>query len=88
MAKNIAVLTYSSGFKLTFPCIGMAPRLFLEWLGNYQHEHRKDLHPLTYKISREVPDDSEIDNDIFVIRFAIILREDARSCRDYINSNS
>lgn len=85
--KPIATLIYASGWKLTFPCHGMSPRLFLEWLGEFQHKHRKDVHPLTYYISREALDESEIDSDVFVIRFAVIKKEDARECLDYINSN-
>lgn len=82
-----AILTNSSGFKLTFPCEGRHPRLFLEWLGNHQHKHRTDKFPLQFQISRKAPYPDEIEMDVFEIRFHIIMREDARECVDYINSN-
>lgn len=92
MAKTTltnAKLMYSGGrWKLSFPCNGSGPRLFLEWIINYQYEHRFDKYPLTYNIDKSVSDDSEIDSDVFIVRFEFIMREDAKHCCNYINSNS
>jgi hypothetical protein len=87
MKTEVAKVTYASGWKLTFPCSGQSSRLFLEWYGNFQHRTKSSKYMLTFTIRRDVPDSSEIDSDIFVIRFDAIHRDDARSCADYINSN-
>lgn len=81
-----ATLTYASGWKLTFPAHSAGPRLFLEWLQKYQEATKSRKYRLTFRISTE-DDIAEILEDNFVIRFDVILREDAQNCRDYITEN-
>ena len=70
-------------FKLTFPVHSAGSRLFLEFLES-KKSHFKDN--LAFSVSTEVPDCSDIDNDLFAIRMNWI-REIAQECYDYIKSN-
>lgn len=83
-----ATKRYASGWVITIPCSGMAPRLFLEWMIQFQHENRRSKYPfLTYKIERYAPDDSETESDVFIIRLQNVIRQTAYECVEYINGN-
>ena len=82
-----ATYQYASGHKITFPAHGSGPRLFLEWLANWQATEGKNAkYPFDFKIQIE-PDPDDVLNDLMVIRFSSI-RQTALEIRDYINQNS
>jgi len=73
--------------KLTFPCNGMSSMLFLEYWSNLLHKYKNGSGAPVFTISKEVPDDSEIDSDIFVVELLNIPDEYLKDCCDYINKN-
>ena len=81
--KSQVKLSYNSGWKLSFPVNENAPRLFLEWLRDMQAGRTGRI---TFSIKTQ-QDDAEVLNDIFIVRFDNILREDAVNCQNYIKAN-
>lgn len=71
--------------KLTFPCNGMSSMLFLEYWSNLLHFYTSGTPVFT--ISKETPDSSEIESDIFVVEFLNISNDELKECCDYINKN-
>lgn len=73
--------------KLTFPCNSMSSMLFLEYWANLLHKYRNGSGTPVFSISKETPDNSEIDSDIFVVEFMNIGTYELQECCDYINKN-
>lgn len=83
MMKSQVKLSYRAGWKLSFPVNGNAPRLFLEWIRDHQVAATGRI---TFSIKTKV-DDSEVLNDVFIVRFDNILHKDAERCMDYLKLN-
>ncbi len=73
--------------KLTFPCNGMSSMLFLEYWSNLLHSYKNGSGTPVFTISKETPDNSDIDSDIFVVEVLNITTDVLKECCDYINKN-
>lgn len=77
-----ATLKHVSGWKLTIPAEGLAPRLFLEWISEYQRLIRS--YPQVKVTMGEAQD---LDTPILVIELPNAVRETMTELRDFINAN-
>lgn len=73
--------------KLTFPCNGMSSMLFLEYWSNLLSKYTQGGGVPVFRISKETPDSSEIESDIFVVEVLNIETYSLYECCDYINKN-
>lgn len=75
-----ATMDYASGWKLTFPATGMAPRLFLEWL---EINGKQDRNGIKFTVKTD-----EIEEEpVFTVSLQYVIRETVTDLKDYINSN-
>jgi hypothetical protein len=85
MVKQKIKYGYASGWWMKFDAHGAGPRLFLEWMANYQTENRPRL--LNFKISIE-SDPEDILYDVFKVRIMHVIQDTFMSCVQYIRENS
>jgi len=74
-------------YRVYFPVNGMSCKLFLEWWANFLYSYRDGSGFPTFHIDKEVPDNSEIDNDLFIVKCDQFTKETATELMNYINEN-
>ena len=83
MKSHLKLSHRAGGWQLSFPVNGNAPRLFLEWLRDIEAARTGRV---TFSIKTKV-DVAEVLNDIFIIHFDNMTKNDAEHCKDYIKAN-
>jgi hypothetical protein len=80
-SKREVSVNYNSGWKMELPADGLPPRLFMEWIVDYQKEHGRipDFKLYTDTDCQE--------NAIFKVHFWGLMRNDADGLRIYMNEN-
>lgn len=83
--KTVNLKKDETGNTLTFPAHSTAPRLFLEWVGEWQRKHN---YFLTYTLNL-IDDKEEMLNDLFEVKFADanVHPEHLKNCFEYIDCN-
>jgi hypothetical protein len=81
--KN-ATINYASGWWIKFPAHTSAPRLFLEWFGEFQHTNKRRL---TFAVRIDSDPDDVLNDVMCIYDIRHLLKTEAQECRDYINSN-
>jgi hypothetical protein len=76
-----ATLKYASGWKLTIPAQSLAPRLFLEWISEYQKTIQ------SYPQVKVRMGDADLDTPVLIIELPHAIRETMTELRDFINAN-
>ena len=83
-----ATYTYASGHMVKFPAHSAGPRLFLEWLAEYQcNQYKMKLPDLKFQV-RMVTAPNEVLHDVVVIRDLFPMqREEVKALVKYLNDN-
>jgi hypothetical protein len=83
-----ATYRYSSGHVIKFPAHGNGPRLFLEWIANYQATQYKTKRPdITFKVRLEDDPDDVISNVMVIRDLFPMLKDEVKEIVQYINDN-
>lgn len=77
-----ATLKHASGWKLTIPAEGLAPRLFLEWISEY---HRTTQACPQLKVT--MGEHQDLETPVLIIELPNAIRESMTGLRDFINDN-